>query len=1096
MRHIEGHHDFGLLEARLVDLIRGLRAGDDADPFAPIAIVAPTMWLITHLRTVLADSFPGLVGVVLLHHDALAREALSAAGKTPLRTLSTPVREQILARAIEESGGDLARYVARRPGAVGALLSTMNDLRESGISDGAARTSGVSSRGREVLSLYETYRTRLEELRSVGLADRSGTLVAALPHVPDYTRRFRLVIHYGAYELIGVNLALMKAVEESAGRVIYLVPSHPRSVAHEHARAFWRDMLGAEPVPIEEASGSRHILSDRLPCLYDDTLELPAPIPGAVDLFHAQGAGAELREVALRILALHEKIGVALDRIAVIARSLTPYATHLKPVFEDHGLPFATTATLGALREAHVQAVLDLIRTVCDDYPRQSLIDLCRSGRLRTGGPDPLRHAAAWDRLSREFGVPGGLSAWTTDLPRRVEAGEPFSDDQPDREAAERYARFRELLLDQARTLASTVRRLHGVSRALREARSFEEWADAMEALIERLLPSGAGPEGAGAPAEDLLAGLLSDLRDLGQAGLPFHRTTARAFFESALSSASLTISPATDPSGENSVSEPCGVRVLDAMQARGLSFDAVFLIGFNADLIPRRPFEDPFLGDPDRRLIRARAAAALPLKSAGRSEERLLMAHLLGAARRHLTISWQHADEGGRARIPSLALREVARVCLGSAEQDLAIERAVRVAGHPAASGRQAARMHGLLSPLEASIGAALELGSPAAVRRAATRLPLPDGIDPCGTLDAGLAMLEIVEDFEGRNLSYDASIGDAVPAPPNWSPSRLEQLGVCPQRYFFRHLLGVDELREVSGRHEIEAREIGTIVHDVLRDIYREMTDAGDLAGDPAAAVARAHDLADAAWDRHAQPVERRMRPLYPLLWRNLSTLWRASLHRFLSRDVEALVRDGARLIGLEAAAEVPVELGPYGAALPLRGRFDRVTLRGERELLVSDYKSSGHLENHVDLAAGLKGRRLQLPLYILMAESLHRGLHRSGVEAGAEVIGIGPSFAEGEDRFPLAPDRFEQVRGGFLETLSVLRGLADAGHYPLNDETSIVCQSCPYTAACRRSHTPTRERLRTAAPGTAYALLAGKSTRKPLLTPAGADEGEKRR
>ena len=136
-------------------------------------------------------------------------------------------------------------------------------------------------------------------------------------------------------------------------------------------------------------------------------------------------------------------------------------------------------------------------------------------------------------------------------------------------------------------------------------------------------------------------------------------------------------------------------------------------------------------------------------------------MAHLLGAARRHLTISWQHADEGGRARIPSLALREVARVCLGSAEQDLAIERAVRVAGHPAASGRQAARMHGLLTPLEASIGAALELGSPVAVRRAAKRLPLPDGIDPCGTLDAGLAMLEIVEDFEGRNLSYDASIG-----------------------------------------------------------------------------------------------------------------------------------------------------------------------------------------------------------------------------------------------------------------------------------------------------------------------------------------------
>ncbi len=128
--------------------------------------------------------------------------------------------------------------------------------------------------------------------------------------------------------------------------------------------------------------------------------------------------------------------------------------------------------------------------------------------------------------------------------------------------------------------------------------------------------------------------------------------------------------------------------------------------------------------------------------------------------------------------------------------------------------------------------------------------------------------------------------------------------------------------------------------------------------------------------------------------------------------------------------------------------------------------------------------------------MAESLHRGLHRSGVEAGAEVIGIGPSFAGGEDRFPLDPDRFERVRAGFLETLSVLRDLADAGHYPLNDEMPFVCQSCPYTAACRRSHTPTRERLGAAAPGAAYALLAGKNTRKPLLTPAGADDEEKKK
>ena len=39
-----------------------------------------------------------------------------------------------------------------------------------------------------------------------------------------------------------------------------------------------------------------------------------------------------------------------------------------------------------------------------------------------------------------------------------------------------------------------------------------------------------------------------------------------------------------------------------------------------------------------------------------------LLLALLLGAARERIDISWQRADESGRSRTPSLALREVAR--------------------------------------------------------------------------------------------------------------------------------------------------------------------------------------------------------------------------------------------------------------------------------------------------------------------------------------------------------------------------------------------------------------------------------------------------
>jgi hypothetical protein len=101
VRLIEGHHDFNRLEDRLVELLREVKEGDPkeghpADPFAAVAVIAPTRWLLSHLRLRLAESFPGLVNVHLLHHDALAREAASAAGARPLRLLTAPVREQVL----------------------------------------------------------------------------------------------------------------------------------------------------------------------------------------------------------------------------------------------------------------------------------------------------------------------------------------------------------------------------------------------------------------------------------------------------------------------------------------------------------------------------------------------------------------------------------------------------------------------------------------------------------------------------------------------------------------------------------------------------------------------------------------------------------------------------------------------------------------------------------------------------------------------------------------------------------------------------------------------------------------------------------------
>ncbi len=1101
-RTIEGHHDFGVLEQRLVDLVRDVKGSDPAGPFAPVAIVAPTRLLLGHLQVLLAERFPALLNLRFFQHDALARAAGLAAGAPLLRTISDGVKEEILAEVIRGLGGELAVYIAARPGSLAALRRTLDDLREAGVEEGAARgVRGLTRGGRDLLRLLAAYARRLDGLVPEGLADRAGELGRLAPRVEEFARTFRLVIHYGAYELTGATLDLMRRVEASGTPLVYLVPFHASAPAFAYVREVWPEMAGASPVAPPGAAPTDRLLGAGLTCLYDETASPPPIAAGRVEFLHAQGAASELREVALRILALHRDEGLRLRRIAIIARSLEPYAPLLAPIFGEHGLPFVGSASLGALREPRVQGALRLARVVLGDFERRPLLDLFGGGLVRLQGIDPAGEAHAWDRLSRDWQVARGYQTWTRDLPRWVEDWQPFLPPEAGAEEKEGAAAFKAARLRQARSLASAVELLHGTSLPLREASSWGAWADGMEGLCATLL--GGLAEGAtGEPVDagaGVVLGALSDLRDLDTAGVRFDGPAGLAFFERALSEATV---PVVSPEGDRSLGarDNGGVRILDAMQARGLAFDAVFLIGLNADLFPRHPREDPFLGDDDRLLLRRRLSAPLPIKGRGRDEEHLLLAHLLGCARGRLIVSWQRADEEGRAKVPSLALREIARLALGDADHRRVERQARRLPTHPAEAGVEAAGRHGILPPDEARLGAALELRSPRLLLEAVPRLPASGTGDREG-LAAGLEMMTRIEDPEAHDvaaLRFDAWVGAAAPPPPTWSPTRLESLGACPQHYFFRHVLRVEEVEEPPEGYELDVLRLGRLVHALLRDLYAALGARGHLGGaasDPGAAVRAARDLARSLWDTHTAPLAARMRARYPLLWETTSALWLEALESFLAQDVGALARSGARVIGLEdEAPPSPLPLGRPGAPLTLTGRFDRVVRRAEGDVVVSDYKTSGDLERLVGLTDVLKGSRLQMPLYLLLAESRLAHWSAAGSRVRVEVLGVGPSFDPDEARFEIDPGTFDRLREGVLETLSVLVDLAAAGRFPLNEE-SRVCAYCPYVRACRRAHAPTLERLAAAPGGAPYALLRRKSTRAPTLDAvrarAGAEE-----
>lgn len=1112
MPAIEGHHDFAILEERLAELIREAKA---SDPFAPVTVVVPTSRLRRHVQIVLAERLGAAAGVHILHHQALAREIASASGVPYPKIASPRVLRAILGEVVNGSRSSLAGYVERRPGCLPALFTTMNELREAEVDPAQAlAVAGLSQDAPEILRFYAEYAARCDELQRSGIADHAGAIRRAVGLIRENATRHsekpqseagviaasgaapragspssrmsdrRLVIHYGAHDLIGVNLSLMRALESAGARVVFLVPWHPSSPAFERTRRFTVSLQGGETAPISIGAakmrdGAR-LLGTRLPSMYDESAPPLTALPqGAVEMAHAQGEAAELREVALRILALHRDRGVPLSRIGVIARSLEPYSALLSSVFGAHSISFSTNATLGAVREAGVQAARNLALCVLQDFERRPLMGLLRSGLWigGSGGAD----AHTWERLGREWRVFRGYKVWTEDLPGWLDRWQAIAGEDADEETKARAAALTEARRRHAASLAREVAAMSRAAAPLRGAKGWAAWADEMERLCARSLRGfdGGGRDATAAgrgPASVL--GLLSEMRDLDRARVPFSQAAALGWFTAALSET------------ETPVGSEIGIQVLDAMQARGLSFDTVFLIGFNADLIPRRPKEDPFLPDEVRRLLRSALGSPIEIKSDGLLEEHLLLAQIVGAAERTLIVTWQRADASGRARVPSLALRELARIAAGGAHVQETMEAAMRIPAHPLDAARDAAGRLGLLSPGEARMASVLQTGSPGGVIEFRDQLPpAGDWADGWEALSAGLSALSTVEGFTQADLSHDGFVGDAVPAPGVWSASRLETLGCCPQLYLFRHALGAEEMEDPGEEHSIEAREIGSRVHRILHDVYRTLIDSGDLSSptaDPSRAARKAGDLVEEVWARHTLDLAERIHPRHPLLWEMISTQWRNALHTFVLYDVAALVREGSRIIGLEHPAEAKIPMGQSDVALGVRGRFDRVLRGAGRTLIVSDYKSHGALDRHVEMKDALKGARLQLALYTLIASECASSWGVEAPEIRAEALGVGPDYQAEEvekTRLNLDPEKLAAGREGFLETLGVLARLAESGIFPLN-ERSIRCASCSYSRACRRSHPPTLARLAGAAGAKDYYLVRRKNTKDPTL------------
>jgi ATP-dependent helicase/DNAse subunit B len=722
----------------------------------------------------------------------------------------------------------------------------------------------------------------------------------------------------------------------------------------------------------------------------------------------AAEARAALRWLKQRVL----DDGVPLNETALLARSLDPYRAFVEETAREFGLPLQMVGGAPLAESPVVSALLTLLALPLDSqgWRPRSLLAAWRSPYFDWAALGlTANHAATLDAVARLGRVVSGLEQWREALetasPERRAPGD-SSDDEPEsnvpRPAPEAVAAAR-------LAFESFVARLTPPLRApLRDYVAFVEdlvgddptppasrFGQIKETpgslnVVARAL---AGPETAPRDLaalrafKEILRGLVMTEALIRETPTDWECASFVAALREAVEAAVYQIPTQTLN----------GIFVASALDARGLSFRAVAVLGLAEGDFPLAEREMPLLREADRAALRERG---LPIESRLRGDEVSIFYEAVTRAREQLLLCRPYLADDGQPWEPSAYWRE-----------------AYRLMGEPETlKARPEDRLPPVLvaSPVEW----------------------IEHGYD-ASSLARGLAVLQArLAPVAGGPHEGDLSQLHITNYPPSWSASRLEAYGTCGFYFYIAHTLRLEPRAEPEEGYDVRA--LGNMYHVILEHLYREAVNPADLG----ALLVRLPEVAHTVFA--TAPHHYGFRPT--ALW----TQQQAELLRILRDTVTALAEESQgwtpryfeQRFGF---GEKPLVVQTPEGDVRLHGYIDRVDVNAEGHLRVVDYKASGTPITAADLQ---DGHRLQLPLYALAA----RDALQLGEVAGGFYWHIGKAEASS-----LKLEKFEGGVPGAFET--VKRHLAAhvagirAGQFQPKPPEDGCPSYCPAIAFCWR-------------------------------------------
>jgi ATP-dependent helicase/nuclease subunit B len=1059
-------------DRRLVDLVGSLRGGD---PLAPVwvAVRSPVAGL--HLRRVFAAEGP-----------------FAALTFSPLSRLA-----ELLGAPAASDGGRQALTDAVLRAACRMELAELRDRRPSSwlapVADHGATESALAATWRMTRRLAPGTMSRLAQIpgRTAEVAALAEAVSRRLaPHFFDgeeLMERAAGVVELGAVELGEIGPVVVFDPDPMPPRTLQFLGALGRRIGVTVVARLCGDDLADRAVLN---------MGRRLAELGFDVGNPPtgAATTGKLTLTSVPDDDEEVRH-AVRLLVGHAEAGGDLGRCVVTFPhdvSDASLADRISAQLRGAGVPHSGAgSTLASLPEGRAYLGLVALASDGEESPaldRGAIMAWLRSGAVRadrglarglghllvsdggtqvgaadrpateggsgvlsSGADEEAPHGTApppvglgrlavgrMDRCSRAAGVVGGIEQWRARLSsyarRSVERFEPGA---PGPAASD---------------LQSFVERLYALLNAARKAATWTELAAwARGSLEEILVPS---------ELRDALAEATDELAALDRVE-PLAATEPRQRCELLHGALEMVLARPAGRGGRFGT----GPVVASMHAVAGVSAEMTIVLGCREGTLPVRPSDDPLLPAP----ALEHAGAGADLDRPDERDRRDLLAVL--AASDAVVLTWPRVDLSiGREVLPSRWLEAppilVAPGSVASFARGLAAVASGKTAaadvfdfelatlsvagvdrlGRQGRQGRQGREAHYLLelSDLSDRLQAESARHRPGLTRFAGD-LRAVGGSEP-----------DMAGVFSGA-----------------LSPTTLENFALCPFRHFLSHVVRVSPLEAPDEVVSIEARERGSLIHDVLEHYYMPDSTTGAPGMPPSfgdAEASRLRGLVEAAFER----AEAEGKTGKQLFWKVEREKIRRDLERFVAMEAERSRASGATPVAVELSfgrgEEAPLVIRAASREVSFRGQMDRVDVEPDGSVVVIDYKSGGS-DSYRDIekdALG-RGRHLQLPIYAKAAaerfppsapvtgagqvqSAVNPGSTRPGPRLRAEYRFVSSEASFGVVRVELT----EALDSALSDVLGVLVSTIEKGCFPPNPGQLRLngydhCTWCDYNSLC---------------------------------------------